>query len=274
MTRSNTLTSSLLLLLFVVGLSACDKKKEDPTPQEVEPTTTTEPVSEEPAVEEPAVEEPAKDEPAAAGTVDEGKFINAYYEIACVQKEIVDAEKQKPIIDAILARYEFEQAAYEESVKTLSTKDNVKMAFTSRMEKCDKAIAEGFLTTGSAEVAAAEEEKEDKKDAVKKAAPTMPKFFGKKTTGSVSGSGITGGKVMMMIGKTGKVKGQFTGKKEGKVFVFPLSGSAGRDGKFRAMGSNGSNRATITGNATGSGVRGKISGTINKQAFVTSFSAK
>lgn len=266
MTRSNTLTSSLLMLVFVVGLAACDKKKETPTPDVVDPTTTTEPVSETP-VEEPKVEEPVVED--TKPVVDEGKFINAYYEMTCVQKEIVDSAKQKPIIDAILARYEFEQAAYDEAAKTLTVKDNVKIAFKSRMEKCTKASAEGFLTTGSVEVAAV-----DATEPVKPKKPSMPKFFGKRTMGTVSGSGIDNGKVIMMIGKDGKISGQFTGKKEGKVFLFPLSGKAERNGKFRAAGSKGSNRATISGSASTSGVRGKINGTLNKKAFVTSFTGK
>lgn len=139
----STISKTLLmsLLLFGLSVSACNKKDggEEPTPEPKEEPT------------EAPKEEP-KEEPAAV-EVDESMFIKAYYETTCVQAKVEDPAKQKEIIKEIQLRYGFESdTAYKAAETAVASKENVKIALKSRMEKCtSKEVAEGFAKAGASE---------------------------------------------------------------------------------------------------------------------------
>jgi len=149
----STINKTLLmsLLLFGLSISACKKDGgEEPTTEPTEePTEEPKEEPKEEPTEEPT-EEP-KEEPAAA-EVDESMFIKAYYETTCVQAKIEDPAKQKEIIKEIQLRYGFESdEAYKTAETAVASKENVKIALKSRMEKCtSKEIAEGFAKAGAA----------------------------------------------------------------------------------------------------------------------------
>jgi flagellar biosynthesis component FlhA len=89
----------VMLLLLIGGgltLSACET--EDGKKAEDEKAKTEEPAEEEKADEEEAEpEEEAEEEEEAETEVDRDNYIEAAYQVACVEKVIEDVEKRKTI---------------------------------------------------------------------------------------------------------------------------------------------------------------------------------
>lgn len=198
-----------------------------------------------------------------APEVDEAKFINAFFEMTCMKIHVSSTEKQKPISDAILARYEFTQEQYDAAKKSLGEKENVKLVLKGRMPQCNKKAAEAFLTKGSGEEPA---------EVKKKPAP-RPKFY-KTRKQIIRNSQIQNGKLVLNLQSNGKVSGLFSGKREGKFFNLPLSGKVDKKGKWRAGGKQGSNRVSAFGTATDKGAFGQLTATINKKSYKTRINAK
>lgn len=284
--RASTIKLVLVGLLATgVFLPACDqvKKMTGGEPAEPEVTTVTETTNntqtppETPPETPPAATPDAgadtkpadagADTPAAADAgadapveVDEAKFLNAFYESTCVKAHITDEEKQKEILAKVMERYEFSAEDFEKARGQMEEKESIKIALKTRMEKCNKKAAESYLTVGSTE------------EVEKPKTPKAPSFEGTRTQ-SVNSAGINGQLRLNFTNKS-TVNGTFTGKREGAFFNIPLQGTVAKDGGFRGIGKQGTNRVSFQGRVSKTGATGVMDATINKQSAKIMINAK
>lgn len=260
----------VLAALLVAGLSTgCkDEQKDDTTDTTATAETTT---TENETTEDAETTADEADAASAEVEVDEPMYIKAAYEVTCVKAKIEDPEKQTAILAEVYPRYGFETAeAFAAAEAEMKDSESVKMALEEKMKGCTVEVAEGFEEAGAAAAEEGEEEEAAKKDAPKK--PSLGYEPGS-YKGTVSGGGITDGKVTVAVRADGKATGVFTGKREGKGFLISLKGEVGKDGKFRMKGGKG-NTAMVTGTVKGDTANGKIDGLINKQKYSVAFTAK
>ena len=131
-----------------------------------------------------------------------------------------------------------------------------------------------FFFPSAGEAKCADEEKPDeKKPEVKK--PVRKYTVGKYVDRGLRVGDIQGAEITLQFTESGKVKGFFKGKREGKFFNMPLSGSvSASSGKFTARGKQGRNNASISGGVNKKSATGNISGKINSKGFKIRFTAK
>ncbi|MEC9396503.1 MAG: LCCL domain-containing protein, partial [Myxococcota bacterium] len=130
-----------------------------------------------------------------------------------------------------------------------------------------------FPSAGEAKCGATEETPDEKKPEVKK--PVRKYTTGKYVSRGLRVGDISAGEVVLQFTDDGKVKGFFKGKREGKFFNMPLSGSiSASSGQFNARGKSGRNTASVSGGANKNSATGNISGSINSKGFKIRFTAK
>ncbi|MBA2662828.1 MAG: hypothetical protein H0U74_11065 [Bradymonadaceae bacterium] len=265
---------TLCIALIAAGLVFPACKKEEAAQ---EPTTTAEEVApeEQPAEEEPVAveEEPAAEEAA----VNEDNYIKAAFEVTCVNAHIDDPARAREIKNEIYPRYGFDEASFAKAQETLTSRETVKMAVETRMERCNKDFAEKL---GEAQVAPEGEEAavveavaeagETKKPVVKKAVPAKT---GTLNDRAISGGGFQGAELRLNVRPDFKVSGEFRGKREGSAFIVPVSGTVSDKGDLRATGERGGNTVQVNGKLNAAGASGSLSGSVHKVNYNVTFSA-
>ncbi|MGM0555120.1 MAG: hypothetical protein ACQEVA_01965 [Myxococcota bacterium] len=261
------MTVKLMMLLLIAGgltLSAC--KKGDEKKADDEKAETEEPTEEE-AEQEAEEEEPAEEEEAE---VDRDNYIEAAYQVACVEKTIEDVEKRKDIKTEIYARFGFDEESYTAASEALADDEAVKAAVETRMEKCTKEIAEGFAKAGEEGEEAAEGE--EKKEAKKKPAAPKPAATGT-FNGELSG-GIEKGTIKLRIKDDFSVSGTARLTAEGKTQPVAVRGKVSDDKTtVSASGDSGNTDIKVSGAIKGGNVMGSVSGTVYGKNFKSKFTA-
>lgn len=268
--------AKVMLLLLIAGgltLSAC--KTEDGKKAEDEKAKTEEPAEEEEADEEEAEPEEEAEEEAEA-EVDRDNYIEAAYQVACVEKVIEDVEQRKTIKTEIYARFGFDEETYAAASEKLGEDEAVKTAVETRMEKCTKEIAEGFAKAGEEGEEAEEGEKAEegakKEEAKKKPAKPMPAATGQ-FKGKVTG-GIEKGSVDLKVRDDFTVGGTLRLTNEGNTVPVIVRGKVADDKKtVTAEGSKGKTDVSLKGTISGDSVKGAISGKIHGKNFKSKFTA-
>ncbi|TXD37103.1 hypothetical protein FRC98_10220 [Lujinxingia vulgaris] len=258
----------LIVALASAGLvfSGCDKPAE-------EPATTEEAAPEEPTEEEAAPEEEAAEEEAAE--VNEDMYVNAAFEVTCVNAQIEDPARATEIKNEIYPRYGFTEESFNAAQEQMAERESVKMAIETRMEKCTAELAESLAEAGAAEgeEAAGEEAPAEEGAAAKKApAKPMPAKTGS-MNGNFGGGGFEGASIRMMVRPDFKVSGQVRGNREGAAFAIPFSGEVSTDGNISATGERDGNTVNVSGKLTASGAAGKIEGSVHQRDYSVNYNA-
>lgn len=269
-------TLELLCVGLVAGamLTGCPKEKEE-TPEPT-PATNNIPV-EEPVVEEPATA--AQTAAQAAEPVNEQNYLAALFEKTCVNTKITDTEEQKLIIDEIYARYGFDAETFDAATEQMKGRADIQPIITTRLETCTPELAASFknapadgTTAGAAEPSDTKTGTDTKTKTVKKASKAWKS--GGYTVKGLSSGNIEGADVRITINDAGKVTGAFQGRREGSAFSIPFQGTIGDDGALTASGNRGQNNLRATGRYKDGQISGALQGSINKQNFRMSYTAK
>lgn len=265
-------TLELLCVGLVAGamLTGCPKKAEE-TP---EPTPATNNVVEE--APETVAAETAAQTAAQAEPINEENFRQALFEKTCVAAKITDTEEAKAITDEIYARYGFDAETFAAATAQIGERTDIKVPVEQKMNDCTPELAASFKNAGEAEgTTAGAATPEPKPDEPKKvAAPKNAWKSGSFNQKGISGGNIEGGDLRISVNDAGKVTGAFQGRREGSAFSVPFQGTIAKDGNITASGNRGTNNVRVTGRYKDGTVSGALQGSINKQNFRLSYSAK
>lgn len=262
-------TLELLCVGLVAGamLTGCPKKTEE-TPETAAQTNNAPAATATQTAAATAAQTAAQAEP-----VNEENYNKALFEKTCVTAKIEDTEKQKAIIDEIYARYGFDAESFAKAQEEMKDKPEVSAALTAKMADCTPELAASFEKAEAAGTNAGTTGAEEKKEETKKA-PAKAWKSGAFQDGNITGGGLEGAKLKIKINDDGKVAGSFQGRREGKAFSIPVTGTIDKDATFSARGDRGPNNARVKGRYKSDQVMGSIEGAINKQKFKVNFTAK
>lgn len=258
----------LIFALASAGLvfSGCDKPAE-------EPAETEEAAPEAPAEEEAAEEEVAEEE---AAEVNEDMYVNAAFEVTCVNAQIEDPARAAEIKNEIYPRYGFTEESFTAAQEQMAERESVKMAIETRMEKCTAEMAEGLAEAGAPEgeeAAGEEAAAETGSAATKKAAPKpIPAKTGA-MSGNFGGGGFEEASIRLTVRPDFKVSGQVRGNREGAAFAVPFSGEVSRSGDISATGERDGNTVRVSGKLTANGASGKLEGSVHQRDYSVNYNA-
>ncbi|WP_199589831.1 hypothetical protein [Lujinxingia litoralis] len=260
----------LIVALASAGLifSGCDKPAEETAPTE---EAAPEAPAEEEAAEEAEEEAPAEEE---AAEVNEDMYINAAFEVTCVNAQIEDPARATEIKNEIYPRYGFTEESFNAAQEQLAERESVKTALETRMEKCTAELAESLAEAGAAEAGeeAAGEEAGGEETAKKAPAKAMPAKTGA-MTGNFGGGGFDGASIRMSVRPDFKVTGTVRGNREGAAFAIPFSGEVSRGGDINATGERNGNTVKVSGKLTAAGAAGELQGSVHQRDYKVNYNA-
>lgn len=274
------MTVKVMMLLLLAGgltLSACkkgeDDKAEDEKAKTEEPTEDDE--AEEQEAEDEAEEEEAEEE--AETEVDRDNYIQAAYQVTCVEKEIDDVEQRKNIKTEIYARFGFDEESYAAATEQLGEDEAVKTAVETRMEKCTKEVAEGFAKAGEGEEAEGDEAEGDEAEGDKEEAKKKPAKPKPASTGAFSGNlrgGVEKGNIKLTVKDDFSVMGTARITNEGRTVPVVVRGKVADDKKsISADGSSGKTDVKVNATIKGNNINGALSGKVFGKSFKSKFTA-
>ena len=81
--------------------------------------------------------------------VDQTQFINAAFEVECIEQEIDDSDEAAAAKEAVFERYGLSEASYAEVQQALEGSEAVRAGIGIAMERCDEEVAQGLVVAAT-----------------------------------------------------------------------------------------------------------------------------